>query len=151
MQITSRFTIALHALGCIYHFERDGIRVTSALISSSTGVNPVIVRTVLGQLRTAGIVETKQGSGGAHLAKDLSDVSLYDIYIAVESVSLEGLFHFHDSPNPLCPIGRNIHDAVDSALDAVQSAMESKLQAIKVIDVINNLEEKIKIENEEAK
>ena len=151
MQITSRFTIALHALGCIYHFERDGIRVTSALISSSTGVNPVIVRTVLGQLRTAGIVETKQGSGGARLAKDLNDVSLYEIYVAVGSVSGEGLFHFHDSPNPLCPIGRNIHDAVDSTLDAVQAAMESKLKTIKVIDVINNLEEKIKTENEEDK
>lgn len=145
MQITSRFTIALHALGCIYHFEKDGMRVTSGLISSSTGVNPVIVRTVLGQLRAAGIVETKQGSGGAHLAKDLSEVSLYEIYIAVESVSGEGLFRFHDSPNPLCPVGRNIHDAVDSTLDEVQSAMEAKLKTIMVIEIINNLEEKIKL------
>ena len=146
MQITSRFTIALHALGCIVHLEKDGLRVTSELIASSTGVNPVIVRTVLGQLRKAGIVETRQGSGGARLAKDLSETSLYDIYVAVESVSDEGLFHFHDSPNPLCPVGRHIHDAADAALDEVQAAMEEKLKDIKVADVINRLEEEIATE-----
>lgn len=68
MQITSKFTAAVHILTCIEVFGGE-MRVTSDFLSGSTGVNAVIVRNVLGQLREAGIVETRQGSGGAHIAK----------------------------------------------------------------------------------
>ena len=85
MQITSKFTVAVHILTCIDIFGGQ-MRVTSDFLSGSTGVNAVIVRNVLGQLRNAGIVETRQGSGGAHLAKALDEITLYDIYKAVDCV-----------------------------------------------------------------
>ena len=91
MQITSKFTVAVHILTCIDIFGGQ-MRVTSDFLSGSTGVNAVIVRNVLGQLRNAGIVETRQGSGGAHLAKALDEITLYDIYKAVDKMEICDVF-----------------------------------------------------------
>ena len=49
MQITSRFTIAVHMLTAIDCFKKPEQR-TSAFLAGSIGVNPVIVRNVMGQL-----------------------------------------------------------------------------------------------------
>ena len=135
MQITSKFTVAVHILTCIDIFGGQ-MRVTSDFLSGSTGVNAVIVRNVLGQLRNAGIVETRQGSGGAHLAKALDEITLYDIYKAVDCVDDEGLFHFHENPNAECPVGRNIHKAMDDRLEAAQSALENELKSTTLAQVV---------------
>ena len=135
MQITSKFTVAVHILTCIDIFGGQ-MRVTSDFLSGSTGVNAVIVRGVLGQLRNAGIVETRQGSGGAHLAKALDEITLYDIYKAVDCVDDEGLFHFHENPNAECPVGRNIHKAMDGRLSAAQAALENELKSTTLAQVV---------------
>ena len=135
MQITSKFTAAVHILTCIDIFDGQ-MRVTSDFLSGSTGVNAVIVRNVLGQLRNAGIVETRQGSGGAHLAKALDEITLYDIYKAVDCVDDEGLFHFHENPNVECPVGRNIHKAMDGRLQAAQAALENELKSTTLAQVV---------------
>ena len=135
MQITSKFTVAVHILTCINIFGGQ-MRVTSDFLSGSTGVNAVIVRGVLGQLRNAGIVETRQGSGGAHLAKALDEITLYDIYKAVDCVDDEGLFHFHENPNADCPVGRNIHKAMDGRLEAAQAALENELKSATLAQVV---------------
>ncbi len=135
MQITSKFTAAVHILTCI-DICGGQMRVTSDFLSGSTGVNAVIVRNVLGQLRKAGIVETRQGSGGAHLAKALDEITLYDIYKAVDCVDDEGLFHFHENPNADCPVGRNIHKVMDGRLQAAQTALENELKSITLAQVV---------------
>ena len=63
MQISSRFTIAIHMLTCIETFKED-YKVTSDFLASSINVNPVVIRRILSQLRDAGIIEVKRGTGG---------------------------------------------------------------------------------------
>ena len=142
MQITSKFTVAVHILTCIDVFDGQ-MRVTSDVLSGSTGVNAVIVRNVLGQLRNAGIVETRQGSGGAHLAKALDEITLYDIYKAVDCIDDEGLFHFHENPNVDCPVGRNIHKAMDVRLKAAQAALENELKSTTLAQVVADTRKEI--------
>ena len=55
MQISSRFTLAIHIIACIETFKNE-YKVTSDFLADSTNVNPVIVRKILGQLKSAGIV-----------------------------------------------------------------------------------------------
>ncbi|MDE6745347.1 MAG: Rrf2 family transcriptional regulator [Oscillospiraceae bacterium] len=135
MQITSKFTAAVHILTCIEVFGGE-MRVTSDFLSGSTGVNAVIVRNVLGQLREAGIVETRQGSGGAHLAKALDEIMLYDIYKAVDCTDNDGLFRFHENPNAKCPVGRNIHKVMDGRLEAAQTALENELKRTTLAQIV---------------
>ena len=135
MQIGSKFTIGVHIITAIAYFS--GVqRVNSEFLAGSIGVNPVIVRTVISQLREAGLVKTQRGSSGAELAKPLSEITLYDIYRAVGSVDAEeGLFHFHEKPNPDCPVGRNIHRVLDQRLADAQKAMEERLKTTTLADV----------------
>lgn len=143
MQITSRFTIAVHTITCIDCFK-DEYKVTSNFIAQSTGVNPVIVRGVLSQLKEAGIIHSRQGASGVKLARPLDQITFYDIYKAVDSVKDEGLFHFHEHPNPDCPVGRNIHAATDSRLTQIQTTMENEMKQIKLSDVVSDVQMNIK-------
>jgi len=85
MQISSRFTIAVHALICIEMFKNDR-KVTSDFIASSVNVNPVVIRRLLQQLKKAGIVQVMRGSGGTDTARPIDEITLLDVYNAVECV-----------------------------------------------------------------
>ena len=62
MQISSRFTLAIHILTCIETFK-DEYKVTSDFLAGSTNVNAVIVRKILLQLKAAGLVQVVRGTG----------------------------------------------------------------------------------------
>lgn len=134
MQISSRFTLAVHIFACIDTFK-DEYKVTSDFLAGSTNVNPVIIRKILGQLKTAGLVEVTRGTGGASIAKPLDRISFLDIYHAVECIDNGELFHFHENPNLECPVGRNIHLILDDKLNRVQCAMEKELASITLQDI----------------
>ena len=140
MQISSRFTLAIHILACIDTFK-DDYKVTSDFLAGSTNVNPVIVRKILGQLKAAGLVEVARGSGGASIPKPLEEITFLDIYKAVECVECGELFHFHENPNPDCPVGKNIHNVLDDKLERVQIALEKELAAITLEDVKKDIKE----------
>ena len=137
MQISSRFTIAVHVLICIETFKKD-MKTTSDFLASSVNVNPVVIRRILQQLKKAGIVEVKRGSGGADLARDPADITLLDVYTAVESVEEGRLFHFHENPNPQCPVGSNIHNILNDRLKRIQDAMEDQMRSVTIRDVMED-------------
>lgn len=145
MQISSRFTLAVHILTCIKTFG-ESTKVTSDFLASSTNVNPVIVRKILGQLKKANIVDVARGSGGAVLAKPEDEITFLDIYKAVDCVGNGELFHFHEKPNPLCPVGRNIHAVLDDRLIKVQQAMEKELASVTLKDVLTDTKNLIEIQ-----
>ena len=143
MQISSRFTLAVHIFACIDTFK-DEYKVTSDFIAKSTNVNPVIIRKILLQLKAAGLVEVARGTGGTKIPRPLSEITFLDIYRAVECVGDNQLFHFHENPNPNCPVGMNIHNVLDDKLESVQNAMERELQSITLADVKKDLDKYIK-------
>lgn len=145
MQISSRFTIAIHIFTCIHIFEKEH-KITSDFLASSVNVNPVIIRKLLLQLKAAGLVKVQRGSGGASIAKPLEEITFLDVYNAVECVEHGELFHFHENANQDCPVGRNIHQILDDKLERIQSAMERELEAITLSDVIRDAQTCIKIE-----
>ncbi|NBI11399.1 Rrf2 family transcriptional regulator [Colidextribacter sp. OB.20] len=137
MQISSRFTVAVHVLLCIEMFKKD-YKVTSDFLASSVNANPVVIRRILQQLKRAGIVSVARGSGGAAAAKPLEEITLLDLYRAVECVDGDGLFHFHENPNQLCPVGRSIHTVLDGRLEDIQRAMEQEMESVTIQDILND-------------
>ena len=125
MQISSRFTVALHIFTCVDVFK-DEYKVTSDFLAGSIGTNPVIIRKLLTQLKNAGLITVARGTGGIDLTRDLSEITFYDVYQAIEPVEDGDLFRFHEAPNPQCPVGRNIHMLLDDKLRDIQNAMESE-------------------------
>ena len=138
MQISTKFTIAIHLLAAIAYFS-EGHRVTSEFLAGSIGTNPVIVRGVMLKLRGAGLIETKRGPGSIRLLRQLSAITFLDVYRAVETGSGKALFHFHEHPNPQCPVGRNIHRSLDGMLLDIQQRFEADLASHTVADVLNRI------------
>lgn len=145
MQISSRFTIAIHIFACIDTFEND-YKITSDFLASSVNVNPVVIRRLLTQLKAAGLITVARGSGGTAIARPLEEITFYDVYLAVECVEDNKLFHFHDNPSTRCPVGRNIHNALDDKLERVQAAMEHEMKIITVKDAIEDTKKYIAME-----
>ncbi len=145
MQISSRFTMAIHMFACIDVFK--DMKMTSDFMAKSIGTNPVIVRKLLQQLKAAGLIEVLRGTGGVKVKRPFNEITFLDIYQAVECTPQEELFHFHEKPNQKCPVGRHIHDVLDDKLDKVQKAMEAELKKITLEDIKDEMEEWIRKEN----
>ena len=95
MQISTKFTIAIHLLTAVDFFGETQ-QVTSEFLAGSIGSNPVIIRGIMLKLRAAGLIATKRGPGGIALARPLADITFLDVYRAVETGSRDALFHFHE-------------------------------------------------------
>lgn len=140
MQISTKFTIAVHILAAAEFFGKDH-KITSSFLAESIGCNPVIVRNIMLQLQEAGIIHVKRGPGGITISRPLSEITYLDIYKAVETNSEEDLFRFHENPNPQCPVGKNIHKALDQSLEEIQSVFEKELASNNMQQVYDRIKE----------
>ena len=70
MQISSRFTMAIHMFACIDTFTDQ--KMTSDFMAGSIGTNPVIIRKILQQLKAAGLIEVSRGTGGVTITRPWS-------------------------------------------------------------------------------
>ena len=83
MRRDSRLSGVLHIL---LHMAEQAEPVTSEVLAKVMKTNPVVVRRIMAGLRDGGYVRSDKGHGGGwRLARDLSQVTLRDIYIALES------------------------------------------------------------------
>jgi DNA-binding IscR family transcriptional regulator len=88
-------------------------------------------------LRRAGLVRTQQGAAGARLARPLAQITLFDVYRAVDSH--RELFCVHPHPNPYCPIGSQIQGALAKHFGAAQHVMEARLAGTTLQQVVRDL------------
>lgn len=141
MKISSRFTVAVHILSLI-NYDRNVI-CTSEWIAESVNTNPVVIRRVMGKLKNAGLVDIRRGLGGATLQKPLQEITLLDVYRAVDVVDEGELFQMHENPNPNCPVGANIQGVLELILFRAQDAMEAVLKEVTMEELVNVLNQKI--------
>lgn len=119
-----RFAIALHIL--VLLDKAQGELISSEYLAGSININPAMVRKELSNLRNHGLVTGKEGkNGGSTLAKSASVISLGDIYSSVKQHALLG--YQKNSPNPKCPVGRNINKHLDQLYDETENALVSQL------------------------
>jgi DNA-binding IscR family transcriptional regulator len=145
MQISSRFTVALHIFTCVDVFK-DEYKVTSDFLAGSINTNPVIIRKILSQLKNAGLIKVARGTGGIEVTRDLSDITFYDVYKAIEPLENGDLFRFHEAPNPECPVGRNIHALLDDKLKDIQNVMEDRMRKYSLQDLREGIDELLESE-----
>jgi len=141
MKISSRFTVAVHILSLVT--IENSTLCTSEWIAESVNTNPVVIRRVMGKLKNAGLIQVRRGTGGASLLKPLKDISLLDVYQAVEVVEEGELFQFHENPNPNCPVGANIQAVLELILNRAQEAMERILDEVTMEELVTVLTKKI--------
>ena len=131
--ISSRVAVAVHVLA--YLAWRRNEVATSERIAASVNTNPVVVRRIVGALRNAGMVSVQPGvGGGALLAREPGDITLLDVYRAVEDG--EELFSLHpQQPRRDCNVGGNIQAVLQGVFCRARMAMEEVLEGVTVADV----------------
>jgi Rrf2 family protein len=139
MANNTQFSIAIHimaalACGC----DKD---ITSSTLAGSVNTSPSFVRRVLAKLSKAGLVETATGKAGkTWLARDPKQVSLLDIYQAVEAPKV---FAIHDyAEQKGCMVSCHIKEALDKALGKTQKAMEASLKETSLAQVVIEVKKK---------
>ncbi|AZS15078.1 Rrf2 family transcriptional regulator [Paenibacillus motobuensis] len=137
MTISSRFAVAIHILSLL-ELNKDGVS-TSEYISGSVNTNPVVIRRIMSMLSKAGLANVRPGVAGAKLARDISEITLLDVYRAVHVVEEDGLFSVHEKPNPECPVGRNIQTSIEPIFSAAQKAMEDTLAKVTLQDIVEDI------------
>jgi DNA-binding IscR family transcriptional regulator len=140
-KISSRFSIAVHILSLV---SMSTTPCTSDFIAGSVNTNPVIIRRIIGSLKKSGLVHVKAGTGGTFLQKPLDEISLLDIYRAVEVVEQDDLFNFHEYPNPDCPVGANIETVLRTNMLTAQKAMEHELAQVTLKQLVTDLSQQIR-------
>ncbi|UGB31883.1 Rrf2 family transcriptional regulator [Metabacillus sp. B2-18] len=137
MSISSRFAVGIHILALI-ELNKEGI-TSSEFLASSVNTNSAVIRKLMGMLKNAGLIEVKPGIAGAKLSKELYDITLFDVYKAVNVVQEKELFSIHENPNPKCPVGRNIQNTIEPLFTSAQLAMEKMLRSVTLEDVVKDI------------
>jgi Rrf2 family protein len=134
--VNSRFAVAVHILTLIAAGE--GQPVTSEYIAGSVNTNASLVRRLLSQLTRAGLTTSQMGiGGGALLARPADQITLRDVYRAVDEGELFGLHR--EQPNPACPVGRNIQGVLETRFDAATRALEQELDRTTIADTMGEI------------
>jgi len=137
MAINIQFPIGVHLMAALGY--RPGRDTTSAQLALSVNTSPSFVRRTLAKLSRAGLVETATGKAGAcWLTKDAKDISMLDIYRAVDAPKAFSIHHYAEQK--ACPVSCHIKEALDKALDKTQKAMETSLKSITLREVISDME-----------
>lgn len=137
MQISIKCSVAVHCL--IFIHEAKGItKVTSNLLAESTGSNPVVIRNILSALKKAGLITVPRGTGGAELCADPPQITLYQIYSALEPGGVTSIIGIHPCQGRPCPVAQNIRKVLQAPYRKIEDAVQTTMESITLQSMIDD-------------
>lgn len=133
MKYSTRLSDAAHVLALVAMSADEPL--TSDAIATSIRTNPAFVRQLMSVMRKAGLVTSVRGHPRPSLARSASEISLFDIYRAVEGD--KPLLHQDTHTNPECGVGVNIQYVLRECYDTVQEQAEEAMRAISLQDILD--------------
>ena len=123
MRRDSRLSGVLHVL---LHLADHHGPVTSEVLAKAMHTNPVVLRRVMAGLRDQGFVRSEKGHGGGWtLARDLSQITLRDIYAALGSPLLFAIGNRTEAPD--CLVEQAVNAALNSSLRDAETLLLARL------------------------
>lgn len=106
---------------------------TSSDIADHAGTNPVVVRRVLGKLRSAGLLVSERGhSGGWRLARDTKHITLADVYDALgESLVASRA----QTEARTCSVERSLEAQVFQIMQEIEESLIERLSRTTIADI----------------
>ena len=122
--MNGRFAISMHILTLLS--KAAGEWLSSDFIAGSININPVLVRKEIVNLRNRGLVVSREGkNGGSLLAKPAGQIRVSDIFLATRQGAFLGTAR--NTPNPDCPVGKQINRHLDNLYEEAENALVQKL------------------------
>lgn len=134
MAVNTQFSIAVHLMaGLAYGCDTEGL--TSASLAASVNTSPSFVRRTLAKLSRAGLVKTATGKAGAcWLGKAATDISLLDIYRAVDAPKAFAIHNYREQK--VCAVSCHIKQSLEKVLGQTQAAMEASLAKVNLGEIV---------------
>lgn len=132
--MNSRLTVAAHVLGMIAYLEREeGRGATSDELANSVGTNAVVIRRVLGQLKLAGIIDTRRGAGGGSvLSRPPREITLRAVYEAVQDEGCGIIGRHAGALGEHCPVAPVIAEYLNTLYVDAEEALKRTLGEVTV-------------------
>nr|AUN37095.1 Rrf2 family transcriptional regulator group III [uncultured bacterium] len=139
MPTNSRFAIAVHMMTLMANSDEECIK--SEDIARSVNTNAVVIRRLTCALSQADLLVSQTGPcGGSKLSRSPKDISLLEIYRAVESGALFALHR--QKPDRNCSVGKNIETVLESVQMQLDVAVEEVLGKITLEKVLQSVDAK---------
>ena len=135
--VPTRFAVAAHILLMVASHEAEPS--TSQRLAASINTNPVVIRRITGQLARAGLVRVRRGPGGAELVRPPCQITLEDVWRAVNCGAGKPLLPLHANPDPGCPVGCRVHMVLGQAFGAAERALEAALSRTTLADLLHGV------------
>lgn len=139
MKYSTKLSDALHIL-VFLHFGSNQ-RITSFKIAESVKTNPAYIRQIMSALKHAKIISSKQGQANATLTRSPHEITILDVYRAVEGN--KPLLHWDIDTNPECGTGIYIQLSIADAYHDIQLIAEQKMQSITLQSIIDRYHQKV--------
>jgi len=136
MRLNTKCSIALHCLVFISEYEKK-VKVTSELLAKSTGCNSAAIRSILNALQKAGIISIVRGIGGAYLNRAPENLTVWEVYHAIEPDGLEHFIGFHPNPSDKCPVGKRIEAVLRKPYGEIGAAVQETMEGITLQQLLN--------------
>ena len=133
MKYSTKLSDTVHVMVLIAINQEKSL--SSASIAESVHTNPGFVRQLMLKLKKAGLMTSVAGHARPSLSKPADQITLLDIYKAVEGE--KPLLHLDTHTNPDCGIGINIQLSLQGFYDEIQKTAEGKMNTITLQDIIN--------------
>lgn len=129
MPTSSKFAVAVHVLTLLAWAGDEPLK--SGYVAASVNTNPVVIRRILCALARAGLVTSRTGAtGGTRLARPAREITLREVYRAVEP---RDIFGAHSQPpSGDCPVGGNIEAVLSKILGEVDTALDAVLERLTI-------------------
>lgn len=132
MAYSTKLSDALHLL--VFIATEQGSDLSSVAIAKSLAANPSSVRQLMGRLRRAGIITSVTGHARPELARAAKDISMLNVYHAVEGE--KPLLHLDTHTNPACGVGVNAQLVIGEYFADVQQAAENAMEGVSLAQII---------------
>lgn len=136
MAISTKLSMGIHLLTYLEIYGESQV-ITSDVLADSINTSPVIVRRLMSQLKKAGIIYSAAGKGNPYLLVPSNELTLLAVYHAVEKKP--SLIKQNESPNPNCPVGRNIQRTLEQHFNQAQAAFEAELAQVTIADIVGEI------------
>ena len=139
MKYSTKLSDAVHTMAFIE--INQNFDLSSTAIATSIQTNPAFVRQIMMKLRKAGLMSSVTGHAKPSLAKPADQITLLDIYKAVEGD--KPLLHLDTHTNPQCGVGINIQLVLRDCYDLVQQQAEETMRNITLQGILERYNEKL--------
>lgn len=139
MKYPTKLSDAVHILAFIA--LHPNCNLTSEKIAESIQTNPGYVRQLMSALRRGGLLLSVKGHPRPSLAKTPCQMTLLDVYQAVEGD--KPLLHQDTHTNPACGVGMNIQLVLRDCYDLVQQQAEDAMRSITLQEILDRYTEKL--------